>query len=67
MLLCGKNSVSDVGPLDVNQIQYHEPSEDDRWKLEMLDQLIDVQHGNLEIPGFTIGDILNIRDDICIN
>ena len=65
MLLCGKNLETDVGPLDASHIQYHEPSEDDLWKLDILDELIDAQHGDIYIPGFNAGELEKMRDDIC--
>ena len=65
MLLCEKNSVSDLGPIDVNQIKYNEPSVNDMWRLDILDELIDAKHGDLDIPGFTAGELEDLQEIIC--
>ena len=66
MLLCGKNLVTELCPHNISHIQYHEPNEDDFWKLEMLDEIIEVQHGDLCVPGFTAGELEQMKDDICV-
>ena len=65
MILCEKNTVSELWPLDINQIKYHEPSENDLWRLDMLDELMEAKHGDLDIPGFTAGELEVLRDIIC--
>ena len=52
MLLCNRNLVSDLIPDDALNIKYHEPPAEELWRLGVLDELLEVQYGDLTVPGF---------------
>ena len=65
MLLCGKNRVSDLTPADAMNVPYHEPPEEELWRLGVLDELLEVQHGDLTVPGFNVKELNMMLDFIC--
>ena len=41
MLLCNKNCIDDISMNDIDNFQYFPRPEDDEWKTEMLNQMVD--------------------------
>ena len=65
MLLCDKNSVNDLTPDDALNIKYHEPPKDEIWRLGVLEELLEVQYGDLNVPGFNDEELAMMRSYIC--
>ena len=65
MLLCDKNSVDDLSPEDAMSVPYHEPPEEELWRLGVLDELLEVQHGELAVPGFNFEELAMMLNFIC--
>ena len=65
MLLCEKNSIKDLTPDDALNTKYHEPPEDEMWRLGVLDKLLEVQYGDLTVPGFNVEELAMMRSNIC--
>ena len=64
MLLCDKNVVSDLTPDDALSIKYHDPPEGEVWRLGVLDELLEVQYGDLIVPGFDTEELAMMRSDL---
>ena len=65
MLLLNKFDLTYVSPEDALNIEYHTISESDKWRLNILDELFELQHGDLVVPGMEDGEISTILDYIC--
>ena len=65
MLLCGKNTVDDLSPYDATNIQYHEPPEEEIWRPDFLDELLEIKYGDLTVPGFSAEELDMMQDYIC--
>ena len=51
--------------VNVNNIPYKSIPEGDEWKIEMVDEIINVKSGKLELDNFTIEEMNTICDLIC--
>ena len=65
MLLCGKNNVNDLNLDDSTNVLYHDPPDDEIWRLGVLDELLDIKFGDLMVPGFSAKEIDMMQDYIC--
>ena len=65
MLLCDKNSIDNLTPDDAMHIKYHEPPEEETWRLSVLDELLEVKYGDLTVPGFDAEEFAMMQSYIC--
>ena len=65
LLLTEKNDVSELRPIDSQNIKYKEVPEGEEWRINLLKELIDVRTGDLKVNGFKEAEIKLIIDDIC--
>ena len=49
MLRCGRNSVEDLKPTDSDNVVFREIPNGEDWRINMTQELIDVQNNQLEI------------------
>ena len=64
MLLTSKTSVDFVAKRDSNLISYFPVKEQDKWKADLLCELIDIRDGSLNLPEFET-EVSNMKDYIC--
>ena len=67
MLAVNKDNVLDLEPSDSNKIKYNEAKEEDRWKIDILKELIEVRNGTLQVETLTNDEASAIIEDLCIN
>ena len=60
-----KIAKGDVRSVTGSNMRYHTISESDKWRLNILDELFELQHGDLVVPGMEAGEISTILDYIC--
>ena len=63
-----KTKISNISQLDKNlirKLKYMECTEQERWKIEFANELINCRHGALIVAGFTNAEIDSIKDYIC--
>ena len=65
MILLGKNSVDDLSVDDIDSIEYHTISENDAWRVDLLQELIAVRENEGEITGFTSKELDDILNHVC--
>ena len=65
MLLCDKHVVGDLTPEDALNTKYHDPPEGEVWRLGVLEELLEVQYGDLTVPGFEAEELAMMRSYIC--
>ena len=49
------------------RIEYFSPPPGQTWRIPLLKELLEIQKGNMHVPGLSCDDIKEIIDDICIN
>ena len=65
MLLCNLDTISSIKNSDIDEIKYAEIPENEKWRISLIHELLDIRHGKLEAPGMTQQNITDILDDIC--
>ena len=67
MLLLDKNTINEVCITDVQNIVYATVSEENKWKISCVKELIDILHGDKNLNGFSKQEVKQILDELCIN
>ena len=49
LLLLEKENFSHVVPNDTLSLEYHKVENENKWKIGMLEELIEIRHGNLSV------------------
>ena len=65
MLMAGMNKILDLTEAGTDIIEYHKVPESQTWKINFLKEIIDVQQGELEVPGMVKDELDQILDYIC--
>ena len=66
LLLTNKLAIRDLGPEDVKCLKYQHAPENDCWRIPLLLDLLDIQHGILELPQeIQIDNLQDIMQIIC--
>ena len=65
MLLVGKTSINEVCAQDSKNIQYFEVKPEDKWRIPLAKELVEINSNNLEVPGFDEEELRRILNHIC--
>ena len=65
MLLVGKNSVNDVCTADSSSIKYFDVQAENKWRVPLARELIEIKTNHLEVPGFEEEELNSILDFTC--
>ena len=65
MLLVGKNSVNDVCTADSSSIKYFDVQAENKWRVPLARELIEIKTNHLEVPGFEEEELKRILDFTC--
>ena len=65
MLLVNKTDIDKLVPSDAMNIKYHEMSEDDAYKVNMVKELTDVKFGEAFVEGFSRKELDSILNYVC--
>ena len=65
MLLTGKNTVLDLEVGDAEFIDYHKVPDCEAWRINFVKELVEVQHGDMEVPGMAKAELDQILNYIC--
>ena len=65
LLLTTKEDISQLLTSDINQIVYMPVPRHEEWRIDMIQELIEVKWGEVEIVDFTDNEIDNIIAEIC--
>ena len=65
MLLVNKTDIDKLVPSDAMVIKYHEMSEDDAYKVNMVKELTDVKFGEACVEGFSRKELDSILNYVC--
>ena len=64
MLLAGKNKTEELMTGKVDP-EYHQVENDEKWRINVVQELIDVRLGELSIPGIELKEVEEILEHIC--
>ena len=64
MLKTGMIQIDNVEVNDIDKLVHNNITEDDRWKINMLQELIEVIHGVKELPGMNGNEIRDVMEFI---
>ena len=67
MLLCNLNSISDINNDIIDKMEYSRTPEREKWRIGLIQELLNVRHGTMDIPGFSQENITEILDHVCVS
>ena len=65
MLMYDKESINSVEENEINSIEYFPTPVEEKWRIEMLKELLEARHSVMEIPGFSQAEITELIDHVC--
>jgi hypothetical protein len=57
LLLTEKSHVQNLNPYDFNSVKYHQLGDDEKWRVDSLEELINIKFGKLELDHFVPEEI----------
>ena len=66
MLLAGKNNIDELKANNFD-IEYHKIQEYDSWKINFVQELVELRYGDLHVPGMTTEELQQILEHLCSN
>ena len=60
-----KDSIESISAKDIENIEFDEISNDDLWRVEGIEELIDVKFGQLNVDGFSDDEFNEILHYAC--
>ena len=67
MLLANCGSLEEVNKDCLKSFTYFPLKEEDQWKVHFIGEIIDVIHGQLDIPGVEVDELQMLLQDLCIS
>ena len=67
MLSCDKNSVFSLSSSDIDCLQYFPVPEHEKWKIPVLEELLETRKDFTELQGFSSEDITSMIDYLCVS
>ena len=65
MLLVGKTSVESITKADGNNVEYFPIKQNDKWKVELIREVIEAKNKTLDIDNFQKEELQTILTDLC--
>ena len=65
MLLLGKHKIEEVSIRDLNSFEYCPVQSDNKWKVDMVKELIEVRENNLHVENFSAEELEEILEHLC--
>ena len=65
MLLVGESRVEDVCYVDYARLKYFKLDDDEKWKVSMIQEIIDLKQVELEVPGFDLEELDAMLHYLC--
>ena len=62
MLQSERSSIDDIKNVD---IQYHMVPESEAWRVDFVKEIVDMKHGELEVPGMLLTELDYILNYLC--
>ena len=65
MLLVKKTSIDNLNPTDSDIIKYWPVEEENKWKIDIAKELLEVRSGNMELENFKSKEVQEMLSFIC--
>ena len=65
MILCGKQNIVDLEPIDANLIEYHPIPVEEYWRVSAVKDIVATRNNQATIEGFDIDELDNMMDFVC--
>ena len=60
-----KGNINSIKENEINSMEYFPIPVEEKWRIEMLKELLEARHSVVEIPGFSQDEITEIIDHVC--
>jgi hypothetical protein len=67
MIETGKTDINQHNDVRTDDIEYHPVRNEDKWKISVIKECIDVKFGNLSIEGFSSEELEEICSHLCVS
>ena len=67
MLFCETDTIIGLNSTDIDKLIYSKIPESEVWIVGLVEELLMVRQGIIDIPGFAPNEITDILEDICVN
>ena len=67
VLQTDKLSVSDLKKDDISMLKYHPTPTEEKWKENLVNELIRVRDNTIEVEGFDYEELTDILEHICVS
>ena len=58
-------TMEDIQPSDIDKIWYHDIPDEEKWRVSMIIELMEVKMNECEVEGFTDAEILELLNHLC--
>jgi hypothetical protein len=66
MLESGRDDINQLENINIDVIEYHPLSDEDKWKIPIIKEIIDVKHGRMNVDGFSFEELDEICGHLCV-
>ena len=67
MMETGKTDINQLGDVNIDDIKYHPVSNEDKWKISVVQECVDAKFGKLIIDGFSVEELDEICSHLCVS
>ena len=67
LLMTGKTDVRDLVPEDVDKMEYHPIPDGEKWKISIVQEIIEQKNGNLDIENLSENELENTLKYLCVS
>ena len=65
MLSVRKSRVEEVCFHDYAKLEYFNQADENKWKIPMIKEIVDIKHGDLKVLGIDSDELNNMLDYLC--
>jgi hypothetical protein len=67
LLMTDKLNVRDLGPYDIDKMEYHPLPDEEKWKISIIQEIIDEKNGRLKIDNLTEEELETTLEHLCVS
>ena len=67
LLLTDKDTIEELNSNDIKKLKYHEVVKEDYWKIGLAKEIIDIKNNQLSLCDFSIQELNEVLDNLCIS
>ena len=66
-MLTNKSNVHELEPNDAISLNYNQISDDEKWKIPIIQELIEMKNENLDVENFRKQELDEILEHLCVS